>query len=292
MDLFQLLASDNIHEKFDQLAHQIINNSELVINNISFDIIEIEFYIYDDKHPDIFAHRNKYQKSSMKWYFHRTSDGEHSYRSGTFKGLDITCGSQKTYGGILIRSIKETTTGKITEGPCRVVNKILELTNCQDIKELVCEKMNNNINVDNPVLFLKQKQPSANSSQLLFRSPRIGITLKKKDNIDLRKQYISKLYRYLVSPSKITKGKKMSYFTSLITNEDHITMGEFGCKKQQIDSDRQLIEKMKTTIIDYQNYVGIDLNDIQRLDLLFSTQQPVNIIKKKIQLKNLKSTIE
>jgi len=39
----------------------------------------------------------------LHWYFHRY--GSKGYKSGTYKGLDITFGQDSMYGGILIRSI-------------------------------------------------------------------------------------------------------------------------------------------------------------------------------------------
>ncbi len=291
MDLEKLLTINLIHENFEQIAEKLLCGTELIIAGSSFSIAEIEFYVYDESHPDIFTHCNKHQRPHLRWYFHRASDGEHSYKGGTFKGLDITCGHGQTYGGILIRSIIDNSNKTVIDGPCKVVNKILDLTGSTDIKNLVIDKMKNNVSIFSEILHLKTKEVS---SHHIFRSPRIGLTLKKSDHLELRKQYIAKLYRFTTHPSKISKGKKMTYLVSVNQNSDNITISEFGCKQSQIDNDRQLIEKIKASPIDFSKYMGIDLDDSKRVELLFSQTDNFNIgnqsvtPKIKITLKKLK----
>ena len=75
-----------------------------------------------------------------------------NYKSGTYKGLDLTFGRPGTsVGGILIRSLMpvtvETDGGSVKvgggskdafiEGPCNSVNRILKETCDKDIKDLV-----------------------------------------------------------------------------------------------------------------------------------------------------------
>lgn len=89
-------------------------------------IAELEFYYNTAVFPDPYPHGDELQRTAGQWcgarqfhpspliatcgnrsvhfcrYFHRTGG---TYRSGTFKGLDITIGTdEKNYGGILIRS--------------------------------------------------------------------------------------------------------------------------------------------------------------------------------------------
>ncbi len=75
-----------------------------------------------------------------------------NYKSGTYKGLDLTFGiPDRSIGGILIRSLMPVSVEKdgdvikviggskdtFIEGPCNCVNKILQETCGKDIKDLV-----------------------------------------------------------------------------------------------------------------------------------------------------------
>src|SRR6185437_9983462 len=83
---------------------------------------------------------------------------------------------------------------------------ILEINKSKSIKDFVIEKLKNDLSIKGYFLYLSDVAPC---KEEIFQSPRIGLTLKKKDNWDLRLKYISCLYRYLIYPSKISKGKKM-----------------------------------------------------------------------------------
>ena len=284
--LLKIPISNDPETSFNQTAKHLLSNVCLVVNGHSFRLIEIEFYLYNDKHSDVFAHCYKYQKTNFKWYFHHASDKEHSYKGGTYKGLDLTCGSVNSYGGILIRAIQDNE-GKIIEGPCRVVNKILELTKSANLLELVTIKMNNNIDADNAILQLK----SANFNQeTVFRCPRIGLTLKKSDNWSLRIQFISKLYRFMIFPKMIAKGKKMTTMIAINEHDCQILGKYFNLNESSI-------QKLKLSMSEFSNYdinsyKGKNLTDTERLELyfnhvvLFITAIP---LKEKIKLK-LKST--
>ena len=79
------------------------------------------------------------QKQNGKWYFHKMNG---AYKSGTYKGLDLSFGNENATGGILLRAIREvtlpSTMGDFIEGPCNCVNRILQDT-CkgENVKDLV-----------------------------------------------------------------------------------------------------------------------------------------------------------
>ena len=89
------------------------------------------------------------QRESGKWYFHKQGN---SYKSGTYRGLDLAFGKgKKAAGGILMRSLIPTTvtTGEagqliarnsefkadFIEGPCNCVKKILDVTKPEGASE-------------------------------------------------------------------------------------------------------------------------------------------------------------
>lgn len=65
------------------------------------------------------------QATCGNWYFHKKGG---TYKSGSFKGMDLACGDKESnvFAGFLLRAIIDSSE-KLIEGPCLVVDKILEL---------------------------------------------------------------------------------------------------------------------------------------------------------------------
>jgi 3-methyladenine DNA glycosylase Mpg len=197
----QLAESNNLNE----LAKYLLFETHLSINGNNYRMLEIELYIYNNKHLDIFTHKSNEQKNMLTWYFHQMSDKEHSYKGGTFKGLDISCGTNGGHGGILIRAIINEADNSVIEGPCNVVNKILELNKVESIKDFVINKFNSNLScVAHNFLKLEEKHFAFEN---LYVAPRIGLTLKGENKTE-KEEYINKNYRYIVFKDKIKKERK------------------------------------------------------------------------------------
>src|SRR4051794_39549996 len=97
-------------EWFTRIADRLLNASRLRVAGIPHRLTEIEFYDFDPTvHPDPFTHRDPIQRECGRWYFHRTGG---VYRSGSFKGFDLTFGDGTSRAGILIRGL-ETPDGKL-----------------------------------------------------------------------------------------------------------------------------------------------------------------------------------
>ena len=190
---------------FINLAKYIMFNTHIKTIKDSYRIIELELYIYNTAHPDIFTHKNCLQKKSMVWYFHQLSDKEHSYKGGNYKGLDIGCGFDGGYAGILIRSIMNESTNTVIEGPCNTVNELLKSIGVDSILTLVTTKFNNNLTcLNHDILKLVEKKFTQNLD--IYSAPRIGLTL-KGNNIEQKKKYIDKKYRFIIFKDKIKKEK-------------------------------------------------------------------------------------
>lgn len=116
-------------------VRDLMYKRHLLINGHKFEIIEIEVYYNAPGHNDVTVHKTPEQAMFGKWYFHRSKPGG-AYRGGTFKGLDLTLGSEGVYCGILIRGIHSDSTGPIV-GPCRVVDFVLKSYGIGDLNEFV-----------------------------------------------------------------------------------------------------------------------------------------------------------
>src|ERR1700730_3426370 len=74
---------------FPRLADCLLNGSLLVIGNKTPRFTEVEVYYHSPGHADPFSHRDPVTQQCGRWYFHRSSG---TYRSGSFKGLDLAFG--------------------------------------------------------------------------------------------------------------------------------------------------------------------------------------------------------
>jgi 3-methyladenine DNA glycosylase Mpg len=186
-----------IPENFPQIANKILNYMLLMVNGHPHRICEIEFYLNSSDHPDSYVHSHKDQTKTGTWYFHRYKNG--TYKNGTWKGVDIVLGSEGIYGGILIRSLADFSHGKFIEGPCRCVNHILELSECDSIMTFTG---NTSLSiVDNTRNFVLLDGTPEVIEPMMW-GPRIGL----KDGYP---EYRNKPYRYSIGPVKKER-KKMT----------------------------------------------------------------------------------
>lgn len=234
MDLLLTLDSElyddypTYQTKFHRMARNIMGNYRLNMKGTCFDIIELEFYLSDDVHKDPFIHADEDQTIPGRWYFHR-QNGK-GYKSGTYKGLDITFGYgtsvNKVYGGILIRSIRSEE-GVVIEGPCRVVNIILQKCQVSSIAELVGDA--GTLPVDHEVLRLEESAPIDLSNMCC--GPRVGLTLKKYTLP--REQYLMTHYRFVANPSLVRKFKSGLI---LALYQQAALEGVNWCRQKQIEN--------------------------------------------------------
>jgi hypothetical protein len=124
-------------EEFPFIANELFTKYYFDFNGKSYSIIEIEFYLHNPEHPDPYVHCLPEQLLPGYVYFHRTGiNGK--FRGGTFKGMDLTLGNLiDSHCGILIRTIYCLNTGNVVEGPCKVVNTLLEDFCCSSIEEFL-----------------------------------------------------------------------------------------------------------------------------------------------------------
>jgi hypothetical protein len=189
----------DVNDWFSSLAIDLIRNYELHINKKVYKLVELEFYLYTDNHPDPYVHRNELQLKTLgNWYFHRENSAKKTF---TLKGVDITFGTvNKDYGGILIRCIMDVETKELIEGPSKVVDQILTCNDVESVLELK-ELNDNDWNISNPILKLV---PSTNKTRCkkMMRGPRVGLKSKSEDS------YLDRNYRYRIYAESTKKNKK------------------------------------------------------------------------------------
>ena len=200
---------------FESVARFLLLECTLVIDHCNyFRINEIEFYYHGELHPDVFTHQHPNQRSTGTWYFH--SSGA-SYRGGTFKGLDLTCGlpGSDHAAGILLRGmIREDSPGhlasptQIIQGSCLLVDQILKVAEIESIKEFVDERLDSNLSVfdtSSPLHLIRHARPRSDE---VYRSSRVGLFLKKKDvPMSEQHRFVAQPYRFVTAPLTVAKGR-------------------------------------------------------------------------------------
>lgn len=126
IDNFVIKESDKIEKvekKFNKYAKQLIENYIFYVNDKKYEIIDIECYWYSKNFTD---NKNSYKRNNKKSgeiYVHRS-------------GIDVCFKSdKKSYGGILIRGIKEVKCKNFIFGPKNVRRAIFEDKNYK-----ICKK--------------------------------------------------------------------------------------------------------------------------------------------------------
>ena len=192
------LDYDSLDEQyFFDIANVILNNCYLEVNKTNYRIIEIEFYLKCNGHPDTYTHCDPDQLLMHTFYFHKFKTG--TYKAGTFKGMDLTFGDEgeNAYFGILVRSIQNITTKQITEGPCNVVNKILSEYKCDSLMNFTAGNSLDLFENNHNFLLI----PNANLEQLpIAVGPRIGLGPSYPE-------YRMRNYRFVTNKDKIKKQK-------------------------------------------------------------------------------------
>lgn len=187
-----------LEKGFNKVAKILLLQSNLMVANKAYELLDIEFYFYNEKiHADPYSHSFQYASSVRKkqsvtgsWYFHRFT-GIEKY-THTRRGLDITYGDgeKERYGGILIRGIKNLQENRIISGPSRVVGEIISAANDPHNLERIAFDMNAGVAFD-PKKLLHISPIETPRTIPVFSSERFGLSNKDPE-------YRKKKYRFFV----------------------------------------------------------------------------------------------
>lgn len=256
-----LSASGATATWFDAIAEKLLNGVNLCAGGKTHRLVEIEFYLRVAEHPDPFTHGESLQLLCGRWYFHRTRG---VYRSGSFKGLDLSFGDGTLYGGVLFRGL-EMADGTLIDGPSLLVDHLLKLTRAATVAVLdsmIAGRLA--WDASNPIFLEDLETPR---TQPLFRSGRVGLTLKNARNKPEATRYILRPYRYLTEPRRAAKGKLLLV---LALHAGGHSVAEIvqatGCPRKSV---QRYIEDFETGrgASDFAAYLGTDLKpaDLCRL---------------------------
>lgn len=208
--LFECTTIEAISAHFKELAEKILLGYQLNLNDSYWDFTEIEFYFYNDIHPDPFVHPHS------------------DYSTGQFRlhgaGLDIAIGDGKNYGGILLRSIRKVGEKELVPSPLKVCDVIIA----------------NMGNIEKSSISIVPKQNK--SSDIIYQTPRIGLSSKNKELAEQQVEYIIRPYRYFTADQLLAE----KYIKALIFGNngglDDLTLKEY---QKSFDAGREFTNPLE-----------------------------------------------
>eukprot|EP00760_Papus_ankaliazontas_P002333 PhM_4_TR10949/c0_g1_i3/m.88478 len=217
----------------DAIARCLLQDVVIEVSDAMYRICEVEAYMLGPAHNDVYAHDNAIQHSSFQWYFHKQGE---SYKSGSFKGMDLALGDSKSAIGFLIRSIESIEEDKKKqkrsfEGPCVVVNHILEANKCKDIKTFVAEAAAARPAGCQDVFTCKglrlrwasesERLPLNGDASTVLRGPRVGLVPRRAEQVP----WCAVPYRFVLT--NLVPGKmKCGFVAHLAATSSTTTVAE------------------------------------------------------------------
>lgn len=227
---------DTIDKKLDLMMRNVLRYIIINVKKERYNVTEAELYYHDPiNHPDPFVHCDDDQAVPHRWYFHKINNK--GYKGGSFKGVDITFKGlcDGCHCGILVRSIRRRRRhSDMIEGPCKVVDKILEVADEECIKDLVDEY---GVDLfDNNMLKLTTSDKDIN----ILASPRVGLTLKKDPN-EAKHRYLMRDYRYTVGMS-FKKCKNTILYRYYLNGKTDMTKRYLDAFNERDDTDKEFYD--------------------------------------------------
>ncbi|KAF8178031.1 hypothetical protein BJ912DRAFT_1063371 [Pholiota molesta] len=287
LDFSLVDTEEEIASRFDRIAKALMHEFRLVVRRenaqeMELEILEAELYLQiAECHEDPFTHGSEEQRVSGRWYFHRapqrSRDSTRSstsltmYRNGSRKGMDLTFGGPPQLtsgnsdrllrGGILLRSVRQVKSGKVTSGPSLLVDLILSASGSEGIEDLVQKKwLNNTAAFDFPSEADAQQRtslslkpvPTPVSGRLptIYFSPRIGLDLSHPGTTSAttlplhpRIRFLPRKYRFFTHPEWLVANGRPQTFLGVL--QSLIACSSAGLETPSLSNDIARIAKTK-----------------------------------------------
>lgn len=138
LDVYDL---DDLNEKFKEIADFLMNQCVVKVGTRKFRMMEIEFYLFSEKHYDIIA----YPRTNMdggEWFFHASGVDIcfNSHCEQDSDGIFKLNEKRNKFGGILIRGIVElddhlNPIGKSIAGPIKSMDMLFQKIDAFDTEK-------------------------------------------------------------------------------------------------------------------------------------------------------------
>jgi hypothetical protein len=121
-------TATEVKDKLEKIAEELFYNSNLTTEKNKYVVTQLELFISQRTNSELSTpkcNKHPFQTTSGKFYAHKTLKNNR-LKSPKNIGLDISCGKEfERYGSILLRGIKNVTTGEEILGPSNVLNELV-----------------------------------------------------------------------------------------------------------------------------------------------------------------------
>ena len=190
----------SLERRFDQIAIPLLRQCKIVTLNGTFNIREFEIYFYDkEKHPDLYANSDQRRLTFGEWNFLNFIDIQ-SFLKSNENGIEITFGNEEKgiYGGILIKTIENVSTGKLIVEYNNVVKELIENIGKENIRHYALGKGQFAFDKQHPFHLVVS---NANFSKSIFKTQRVGLKFKNEEKAN---QFYKAPYCYFNHDLNIT----------------------------------------------------------------------------------------
>jgi len=243
------------------VAWNIMTAWELIVGAGRHQIVELEAYAHSSVHPDPYTHGDDAQLDCGKWYFHKQGV---SFKGGSFKGLDLTCGSReaRVYAGLLVRSIvayaadadagpQAMNEGCLVEGPSLVVDHILKLNKKSSISEFANGRSASQLPADATDglrLVPRVDQMEAHGRLTVHAAPRVGLVLRMDDGGKTHSSgqpsaFCTRPYRFSVTAEKLSKCRSGFVAVAHLIGHDRAALRRFGLPARGLENYVAAVER-------------------------------------------------
>lgn len=178
----------------------LLREGALYAGDRRFEPIEAELYLYAPGHLDPTVHQHPEQGEPGRFYLHRVGSG---FRGGSYKGLDLSWGGGRAYGGALIRGLRDED-GGIISGPSLCVDALLAATESPDCATLHAKLSGASVYAATPLRLGLRPTPERRTPLL---TARVGLPM--GDGGPARRWAAAALYRLTTHP-ELPKGRAES----------------------------------------------------------------------------------
>jgi hypothetical protein len=224
LDFSEIQDIGSLYNHFYKVSAEIFYGHEIKTQKGEhYYITDLELYLHN---PALFEDpfmgaRHHTQLTNGRFYVHRNSRNNHSFKRPSYIGLDITCGnSNGCFGGLLIKGIQNVKSGEEISGSAKVLNRLIGTKPCENLKtkswsntELLRLHRIDDVNIFKSDVVTLEQSDKLKSSNEIYIGKRDS--LKK---VNLHKKVKVEKYK-LKSSSKYSQNIKRKSFTRFSLNE-------------------------------------------------------------------------
>jgi hypothetical protein len=139
LDFSKIKDVESLYDHFYKVSAEIFYRHEIKTQKgEQYYITDLELYLHNPAffEDPFMGARHHTQLTNGRFYVHRNSKNNHSFKKASYIGLDITCGNFNwCFAGLLIKGIQNVKTAEEISGSARVLNKLIGTKDKIDLRK-------------------------------------------------------------------------------------------------------------------------------------------------------------